>query len=89
MLKTIIGKINFGYLAGLILLLILACQPQKNELDKNTRQLIESLAKSRMVNNDSIIKAECDSIYSYWYDRYVDSLYTIRKSEMQSIRREK
>ncbi len=86
MLKTIKDK----SVTGLLLLLpILACNPQKQELDKNTRQLIESMAKSRMVSRDSIIKAQCDSIYNYWYDRYVDSIYAIRKAEMKSIRRER
>jgi len=80
------------YLSGFFVLLLGAlmftsCGEDNRTLDKNTRQLVETMARAKVVNMDSTIKKECDQIYEFWYEKTVDSLYKIRRYEIESIRR--
>lgn len=69
-----------------ISILSFSCGKDNRTLDKNTRQLVETLARAKVVSMDSIIKKECDQIYEIWYEKTVDSLYKIRRYEIESIR---
>jgi len=69
-----------------LLTLLIACEKENRGLDKNTRQLIETLARTEVINRDSVIKLQCDSVYNHWFDKTVDSLYKIRKDEIENIR---
>ena len=63
-----------------------SCAKEDNKLDKNTRQLIDNLARAEIITMDSLIKTACDSIYQYHYQHTVDSLYQMRRNEVESIR---
>lgn len=76
-----------GFIALLcVAFFTLACGKDNRKLDKNTRQLVETLARAKVVSMDSTIKKECDQIYEIWYEKTVDSLYKIRRYEIESIR---
>jgi hypothetical protein len=62
------------------------CAKEENKLDKNTRQLIDNLARAEIITMDSLIKAACDSIYQMHYQHTVDSLYQMRRYEVENIR---
>lgn len=73
----------FGFLG---LSMLVACGKSDSELDKTTRQLIETLARAELLANDSIYKIQCDSIYAYWLEVAKDSIYQTRESEIQFIK---
>jgi hypothetical protein len=75
--------IIFG-LTGIMLLS--ACGKSDSELDKTTRQLIETLARTELLAKDSIYKIQCDSIYAHWLEVAKDSIYQTRESEIQFIK---
>jgi len=70
---------------GLLLFAITACSPDQRGLDKSTRQLIESLARTELIRRDEEVKQACDSIYQYWFDRGKDSIYALRVREIEQI----
>lgn len=70
--------------AGFIFLT--ACGKSDSELDKTTRQLIETLARTEVIAKDSIYKIQCDSIYNHWLEIAKDSIYQTRESEIQFIK---
>lgn len=76
---TILGLLFGG-------LIFLSCEQENRGVDKNTRQLIETLARTEIINRDSVIKMQCDSVYNYWFEKTVDSLYKIRIDEIKDIR---
>jgi hypothetical protein len=75
--------IIFG-LSGIMFLS--ACGKSDSELDKTTRQLIETLARTELLAKDSIYKIQCDSIYAHWLEVAKDSIYQTRESEIQFIK---
>lgn len=62
------------------------CVGEKKELNKAMRQQIETLARTSILQQDSVIKAACDSIYNYWLERAKDSIYEVRIREIQQIK---
>ncbi len=68
------------------IMLLSACGKSDSELDKTTRQLIETLARTELINNDSLYKVQCDSIYAYWLEIAKDSIYQARETEIQFIK---
>jgi hypothetical protein len=79
-------NISFLVLITSCLLITLACSREQKTVDKSARQLVETLARTKLVHMDSIVQAECDSIYNRWYEIYKDSLYQMRKYEIQTVR---
>ncbi|MBK7425712.1 MAG: hypothetical protein IPI60_01065 [Saprospiraceae bacterium] len=78
---------KFSTFFGLVaLVMLVACGKSDSELDKTTRQLIETLARAELLANDSIYKIQCDSIYAYWLEVAKDSIYQTRESEIQFIK---
>ncbi len=65
--------------------LITSCKRDDDKLDKTTRQMIESLARTEMIRLDDSLKTICDSIYAATYEQVKDSLYTVRQAEIQQI----
>lgn len=86
-MSTKIDKYFPGVIAFILFTIsILSCGDESRTLDKNTRQLVETLARSKVISMDSTIKIECDRIYQTWYEKTVDSLYKIRRYEIENIR---
>jgi hypothetical protein len=85
----ILGKQSSKWLPAVCLLfagtLITSCKRDEDKLDKTTRQLIESLARTEMIRLDDSLKTICDSIYAATYEHIKDSLYTVRQAEIQQI----
>lgn len=75
--------ILYGFLG---LSFLIACGKSDSELDKTTRQLIETLARTELIKNDSLYKVQCDSIYAYWLEIAKDSIYQTRETEIQFIK---
>ncbi len=65
---------------------VTSCVREKKELDKAIRQQIETLARTSVLQQDSVIKAACDSIYTHWLERAKDSIYEVRVREIQQIK---
>ncbi len=69
----------------LISLSLFSCSNEQRGLDKTTRQMIESLAKTDMIRLDDSIKIACDSIYKVNYEHVKDSLFEVKTREIEQI----
>jgi hypothetical protein len=69
----------------LISLTLFSCSNEQRGLDKTTRQMIESLARTEMIRLDDSIKIACDSIYKVTFDHVKDSLFEVRTREIEQI----
>jgi hypothetical protein len=65
--------------------LLLSCADEAKKLDKTTRQVVESLARTEMIRLDDSLKVACDSLYAETFERVRDSLYAARQEEIQQI----
>jgi hypothetical protein len=64
---------------------LLSCADETKKLDKTTRQVVESMARTEMIRLDDSLKVVCDSLYTETFERVKDSLYAARQEEIQQI----
>lgn len=79
------GKINRRLWWLVPASLLLSCAGETKKLDKTTRQVVESLARTEMIRLDDSLKVVCDSLYAETFERVKDSLYAARQQEIQQI----